>query len=367
LSKERQSILPTIPNTREDLTPEWLSSILGLKEENQVVSVNLLPLGESDSVSGFIYRASLTYSRKPRKSPESLVLKMPHPRSKRLWWLLDAYRYEVEFYQNYAKDIGVHVPRHIYSEIDQDTCDYILVIEDFPDSENVRDETGATKEQAYLLLKYMAKLHASNWLSLKMCDEKLPTIESGVNSLNALLKKQSPILLARLGQIIEPEEKEVFRALPDGYLNAVKPLLSSPRTLVHNDFAMKNILILHESEKPSFVLVDWANIRWAPGVRDLSFFIMTSVPLSMRSTGDEEFLRYYWEMLRREGVSDYSYRQMLEDYRRSVLVDFSRMVSFGGHEVYPPMYEGILRHFIRSRTGSAKKLNLLSLLQDTSA
>ncbi len=164
--------MTTIPNAREDLTPKWFSSILGLKGENQVVSVDLLPLGESDSVSGFIYRASLTYSKKTRKSPESLVLKMPHPRSKRLWWLLDAYRYEVEFYRNYAKDIGVPVPRHIYSEIDQDTCDYILVIEDFPNSENVRDEAGATKEQAYLLLEYMAKLHATNWLSPKMCDEK---------------------------------------------------------------------------------------------------------------------------------------------------------------------------------------------------
>ena len=86
----------------------------------------------------------------------------------------------------------------------------------------------------------------------------------------------------------------------------------------------------------------------------------------MRLRGDEEFLRYYWGALRREGVLGYSYSRMLDDYRRSVLIDFSRMVSFGGHDVYPPMYESILKHFIRSRTGSTKKLDLLSLLQDTS-
>ena len=90
---------------------------------------------------------------------------MPHSRDRRNWWLREAYRGEVEFYRNFAHSVGVRVPKHIYSEFDPETCDYILVIEDFPDSKNVRDETGATSEQTDMLLEYMARLHSANWMS----------------------------------------------------------------------------------------------------------------------------------------------------------------------------------------------------------
>ena len=53
-----------IPDSREDLTPEWFTSILGLSGGNRVESVDLQPLGESDSVSGDIYRARLAYLNK---------------------------------------------------------------------------------------------------------------------------------------------------------------------------------------------------------------------------------------------------------------------------------------------------------------
>jgi thiamine kinase-like enzyme len=350
-----------IPATKSDLTSEWFSSILGLTGNSQVKSVNLQPLGESDSVSGYIYRARLTYSDKTQKTPESVVLKIPHPRSLRNAWLLDAYRNELWFYRTIAPNAGIPVPKHIYSDIDPETRDYVLVIEDFPNSTNVRDETGATAEQAYKLLEYMAKLHARHWSSPEILGHNIMTVENSINVLNADLPKRTPVFLSRLNRHIPAEEMEVFRALPGGFKAAVEPLVDAPKTLVHNDFAMKNILIIDGAGKPSFVLVDWANVQWAPGVRDLSFFIMSSVPPSMRSKGEDKFLRYYWEKLRGEGVSGYSFKQMLNDYRRCVIMDMARMAYFGGHEFFSPMYESILRHNIRGRTGSARELDLYSL------
>ncbi len=349
-----------IPNTKKDLTPEWFTSILRLSGGNHVKSVELQPLGESYSVSGEIYRARLTYSNKTQDNPESVVLKIPQPRNLRTTWLLDAYRYEVEFYRTLAPNVGIPVPKHIYSDIDPETCDYVLVIEDFPDSTNVRDETGATKEQAYKLLEYMARLHASHWSSPEIPGHKILSIENSITYLNSVLPHSTPVFLSRLNRYILPEEMEIFQALPKGFTTVVEPLLRAPKTLVHNDFAMKNILILDGGE-PSFVLVDWATVWWGPGVRDLSFFIMTSVPPSMRSRGEEEFLRHYWERLGSEGVLDYSYEQMFGDYRRCVIMDMARMVSFGGQEFFSPMYESILRHLIRGRTGSARDLDLYSL------
>jgi len=157
---------------------------------------------------------------------------------------------------------------------------------------------------------------------------------------------------------------EIFQALLGGFKAVVEPLLDAPKTLVHNDFAKKNILILQSSGEPSFVLVDWANVQWAPGVRDLCFFILTSVPPSIRPDGGEVFLRHYWSRLSGEGVSDYSYEQMLGDYRRCVIMNMGRWVYMGGHESFSPMYDSILRNNIRGLTGSARELDLYSLFSN---
>jgi hypothetical protein len=348
-----------IPSSTEDLTPEWFTSILGLKENNEVKAVKLQPLGESNSVSGHIYRVKLTYRKRIRGAPKSVVLKLPQPRHLRTNWLLDAYKNEVMFYQTLAHKVGIPVPKHIYSDIDTETCDYVLVIEDFPDSTNVRDDTGATPEQAYKLLENMARLHAKNWANSEL-ESKLVGLNNSIDLLCAGLTRM-PVFLSRFSQYIQPEEMEIFLAMPDGFRAAVEPLLDAPKTIVHNDYSMKNILILTHCGEPSYVLVDWANLRWGPGARDLNFFIMTSVPPQIRPIGECAVLRHYWATLVGMGVSGYSFEQLLGDYRRCVIMDMARMVNFGGGEYFSPMYESITKHLIRGRTGSAKTLGLGSL------
>ncbi len=351
--------MPIIPSSKEELTPEWFTSILELSKENQVKTVELQPLGEKDSVSGKIYRVHLTYTNKPSKNPKSVVLKLPQPRHLRFNWLLDAYREEVKFYKTLAHKVGVPAPKHIYSDIQEDTGDYVLVMEDFPDSNNVRDEIGATTMQTYGLLDNMARLHAKNWENPDV-GNMLIGFENSIEMLNEGLTCL-PVFLSRFSQSIEPEEKEIFQALPEGFRKVVEPLLDAPKTIVHNDYSMKNILILDRAGESSYVLLDWANLRWGSGVRDLCFFMMTSVPLFLRPLGECMFLRYYLNKLVGFGVSGYSFRQLFDDYRRCVIMDMARMVGFGGREWFSPMHESIVKHLIRGRTGSARTLNLRSL------
>jgi hypothetical protein len=350
-----------LPTSKEDLTPEWFTSILRLAKDNHVESVDLQPLGEQDSVSGYIYRAKLSYHNKTQDNPESVVLKLPHPHNLRAQWLLEAYRNEVMFYRTLAPTIGILVPRLIHSDIVAETGDYILVIEDFPDSTNVRDETGATPVQAYKLLENIAKLHARHWQDQEV-GSKLLGFENSINLLLTGLAR-TPVFLTRFNLYIQPEDRQVFQALQGGFKAAVQPLIDSPKTIVHNDYSMKNILMVDRGGESVFVLVDWANVRWGPGARDLGNFIMTSVPHHLRPMGEWAFLRYYWERLRIEGVHDYSFEQLLDDYRRCILMDMARMVMLGGGELISPMYESITRHLIRGRTGSARELNLISLFE----
>ncbi len=350
---------PPIPVDTTDLTPKWFSKIL----KTTVETITLQQLGEKDSVSGSIYRAKLGYTFTTHNLPESIVLKMPRPRNQRSPYLLKAYIREVKFYQKLAPHVGIPVPKLIYADVDTKTSDYILALEDFTDSSNVRNKTGATKDQAYGLIKNMAKLHAKHWQ-----DPELPQYKF-LNNLENILEMQKtglltnvPTFLNRYKHFIEPEEIAFIDALPEIFLDSVSPLLDSPQTLVHNDYAMKNILMLNRSGESSFVLVDWANVSQGPGVRDLSFFIGTSVRPANRSRYEFDFLRYYWGSLREGGVSDYSYDQLVDDYRRAVVIDLARIVFFGGREFNNSMYDSIVKQEIQGRTGSVKELDLHSLL-----
>jgi aminoglycoside/choline kinase family phosphotransferase len=355
--------LTSIPNTREDLSPKWFTSVLKLAGDNHVESVELQTLGEADSVSGDIYRVKIKYSNKTPDTPESVVVKLPRPRSLRTPMLLDAYRQEVGFYRNLAHKVGVPVPKHIYSDIDPATYDYVLVIEDYPDSTNVRNEIGATIEQAYSLVQYMAKFHSKYWENPTLLEYEwlFKVDEHRIDTMTSEITKCLPLFLSRFSQYIEPAEMEVLQALPEHYKATVKPLwFSAPPTLVHNDFAMKNILIIDGGLR--FVLVDWANVGLGPGVRDLSFFVETSIKPGMRSELEGSLLRHYWEKLRGEGVSGYSFQRMFDDYRRSVIIDIGRNVRFAGRDFFRQMYEPITRRAILGRTGSAEELDLIGLI-----
>ena len=354
--------MTSIPATMKDLTPEWFTSILDIPENNYIESVKLQPLGEKDSVSGYIYRVKLSYSSKIQEAPQSIVLKMPRSRSQRTPFLLKAYIREVRFYQKLAPNMGIPVPKLIYADVDTETSDYILALEDFPESTNVRNETGATLDQTYTLLEIMAKFHANNWLSSELSKYKfLNNLENIIEMMNSGLPQCVPLFLSRFSQYIEPDMMKVIEKLPEYFRAIVTPLLDSPQTIVHNDYAMKNILIITDSNETSFVLVDWANVAQGPGVRDVSFFIGTSVPSEVRTEFEFKFLRHYWDCLRKDGVSGYSFDSLVEDYRRTVVIDLARMVFFGGREFFNSMYESIIRQDIKRRTGSVKELDLNSL------
>jgi len=349
-----------LPTSKEDLTPEWFTSILN---KTRVESVHLQSLGESDSISGYVYRAKLTYADETHGAPDSVVLKLPRQRDLRTPTLRLAYEREVRFYQNLAPHLEALVPRLIYADFDTATSDYVLVLEDFPEAQVTSNETGATSTQAYSLLGYIARLHARYWLHPHLQGYGfLSSVSRWMERFNADQRQRLPVFLQRFSPFIQPGEMEIFKALPDRFTAAVEPLVDAPQTLIHNDFSMKNILISGGSSDPRFILIDWALVGRGPGVRDVSFFIENSVPPRMRSEDELVLLRHYWECLCGEGVSGYSFERMLEDYRRSVVLDLSRMMWNGGVDHMTPVFESIIKHEIRGRTGSAVELGLLSLL-----
>ena len=67
------------------------------------------------------------------------------------------------------------------------------------------------------------------------------------------------------------------------------------------------------------VVVDWQTLMTALPSRDLGYFIGTSLPAEQRREQEGQLVRGYYEMLRSQGVTDYTFERCSTDYRIGLL------------------------------------------------
>lgn len=354
-----------LPQSEDEVSRDWLREVLAPSHPDaasDIESVRLERLGESDSVTGLVLRAHIKYGS-TTTSPPSVVIKLPHPRERRSPVNLLQYRREVAFYDQLAPHIAAGVPRCYWSQLDAATGDYALVLEDFPRLQPGRNEDGATDALAQLLVKEMATLHGRWWRARELNQYPfLGSLPELVERLNDAVVTRFATFLERHESFVGSDELAVLEGIHESFPELVAPLFDAPRTLTHGDLSLKNTLIGGTPEHPEVVVIDWQTVTTQPAVRDLSFFVQTSIPPAVRSQSERTLLASYHALLTSAGVDDYSFDRMFDDYRRSVLVDFARIIAFGSVPNRTSATDAVVRTSIRGRTGSARELRLDELL-----
>ena len=112
--------------------------------------------------------------------------------------------------------------------------------------------------------------------------------------------------------MIKPE----LRDFVDNYA-AMRPqilddLAAMPHTLVHFDFRADNLFFDTDG---SIVVIDWQAISQGGGVADVGYFVSQNLSTDDRRAHEPELLHAYHDALVANGVSDYSYDQLVTDYR----------------------------------------------------
>lgn len=355
----------TIPQSELDITASWLAGALADHfgtAESDIQAATFDRLGEADSVAGTVLRARLRYRDAGTPGPRSVIVKLLRTRETGSAVNNAMYSREVEFYRRLAPGIGMSIPHAYYSAVDADSGDYVLVLEDFPTLRAGKNEDGASASEARVLLTEMAALHARWWGSRELDAHTFLATFEGVLDRYEAAAERLPVFLERHGDFVQPEERAVWEALGRRFRPAVAPLLRSPRTLIHGDLSLKNTLVGGTAENPEFVILDWQLAAVQPGARDVSFFVETSVAPETRTNAEEDLLRYYHSQLEAQGVRGYSFDALMDDYRRSVLVDLARIWSFGSVPNPTTAMNAVVRNNIRGRTGSAVELRLGDLL-----
>jgi thiamine kinase-like enzyme len=119
--------------------------------------------------------------------------------------------------------------------------------------------------------------------------------------------------------MVPKEIIELGEAFGPKVVAVLDKLAESPWTLVHADYRLDNLFFTGDN---ALSVVDWQIISRGPAAFDLAYFMTGSVKPADRRAWETELLHEYHKSLEEGGVSNYSFEQLHEDYRRSVLFCF---------------------------------------------
>jgi len=324
-----------IPTTPADLTPRWLTGALragGVLREATVAAAGQELLGQGAGFIGQIVRLTLTYDRPEAGAPggpagpATLIAKMPalDPGARELAALYGLYEREYRFYNELAHEISFRTPRCYYSDGDAESVRYVLLLEDLGASGCAGDQVaGCTAEQARIALSRLASHHARWWQHARLTE--IPWLQPGIDLVNGAMQQSYPqawpAALGLFGERVPQSIRDVLPTLGERITTLLDSIAAeAPMTIAHGDYRLDNMFFGNPGADYDVAVLDWQSPNQGWGAYDIAYFVYSNVDTATRRAHEPEMLREYHRALTAGGVSDYSFDQLVLDYRRSLLV-----------------------------------------------
>ncbi len=317
----------------EHITPEWLNTLLkeeGVPSSYEVTAVHIEPMEGVWNSKAF--RLRLTYRGDPYGAPTRLFLKLKGEH----WG-----REEAEFYR-YVRSTGVDLPVLVpcfSSEYDKVTGDSAVLLADLSETHFTPFTIAQFRalqvvpEPVYLqqIVDCVAEFHAYWWEHRLLGSgfaSVAPSFASREGWVAALVKKGEELAAfeASVGDDLDPGLlrllTEVHSRLPvvwDRYL-ADRVLPRRALTLINGDCYFIQFLCPHRLGTDRTHMVDLDSVNACLPAFDLMYMFTTFWTREQRLEGGREMtaLKRYHERLQEGGVGNYSFDQLLLDYRISI-------------------------------------------------
>ena len=262
-------------------------------------------------------------------APATIVAKLPssNETSRATGMAMRTYEVEVRYYQELAPHLPVRAPRCHHAEIDVETGDFVLLLEDLAPAVQGDQVAGCTIDQARLVLAEAARLHAPLWGSpaLDDLDWAVRWSPESQDLMQAMLTMLWPNFVERYGADLDDDVVEMggrFVARLRSYYEH-RP---EPHTVTHNDFRLDNLLFGTAEGGPPVAVVDWQTVGVGPALSDVSYFLGAGLSVEDRRAHEEELVRGYHEALVAAGVTGYDADRCWADYRAFAFAGFHMAV-----------------------------------------
>ena len=324
-----------LPAAPEEVTADWLTAALretGVISGSSVTGFDYEVIGEGVGVLGQLARFNLTYDSPEAGAPKSLVGKFPAAvqGNRDLANLFRFYEREVRFYERIAEEVELRTPKRYYSHFDEDTNDFVLLIEDMAPARCGNQVEGCSQAEAATTVLNMAPFHAAWWGKVDTPHlEWIPYINDPVHHFAESAYNDGWENFTRnFGDRLSPRAMAVAERFKTKIIATEDMLASAPLTIAHGDLRYDNLFFAADG---GMAVADWQIIVRAPGAYDVGYFLSQSVNPEDRSACEMDILRRYHERLLEHGVTGYSFDQCFDDYRSAAMFCLAYPVNMGGN------------------------------------
>lgn len=348
-----------IPSSIAEINAQWLSAATGFG----VTSATFEHIGIGIGVSSAVYRATLTGTN----CPPSVIVKLPALDEGAVFTstMLRMYIREVRFFDILAKDCPFKIPASYYGDVNEETSQFAMVLEDLGALRIIDQNKGMDIEDAFIAVDGLAHMHAKWWGKGDALAAAGTTVSLG-----------DPIYPAIVPMVFAEGWEKVLRemTLPKSLLNIgpkfganVGPLLASlmtgPNTLAHGDFRADNLLFTAANE---LAVLDFQLIGTGTGAYDLAYFVTQSLAVDVASTHEVELFDRWLNGLRQYGVPAelIDRHQLWEHYRAAALFCLAYpIVASRGMDLSDPRQYALVESMNERFDRALTELNLAELIQ----
>ncbi len=309
----------TIPTSLDQFTPDWVSEALGEK----IAAVEIEPVGQGVGILGLLARLHLTSDGAPR----TMIAKIasPNPETVGVAVHYGFYLNEVQFYRECSTTPGLRVPAAYYTDINDDGTAFALLLEDLAVARLVDQVSGCPPEDAAHVMDAVAALHSFWWNSPRL-DELTwlrPVNNDAYKSVVQQYAAVWPGFVERYRGRVSASSLDLASRFPDFGADLFDWTIDTqPTTIAHTDLRLDNLFFAHPDGSP-VTIIDWQLSVRGMGALDVSYFIAESVATDDRRAHEQALLERYHAGLIAGGVTEYSFDQLYDDYRLSLLAQLS--------------------------------------------
>ena len=317
---------PNFPTTLSELDASWLTSALQASLPGiHITHFDAETIGVGSGFMGDLARLQLHHNHLPETAPSSMVIKFSsHFEATRLLaGRMNYYGRELGFYRDCAEQAGVAVPEIYYQEAQAETNHFVMLMQDLAPAVPTDQVVGNTLAESEQVMLAFADLHAQWWnnpiLEQLTWTAPLTHVQPIEESLRLL--NESIASAAKTGRFdAYPNLKKLQPLLPPLFKMAPPP--PEPFTLVHGDLRSDNIFFMPDSgvadSKP--IIIDWQTAGIGQPMTDIARWLTQSISIEQRQNHEHDLLKRYHDRLVANGVKDYSYKKMLQEYEINLVI-----------------------------------------------
>ncbi|TDJ69542.1 MAG: DUF1679 domain-containing protein [Proteobacteria bacterium] len=296
------------------VTPAWMTQALKNRGiEATVCGLDMETVGTGQL--GETRRFRLEYSGAiPRDAPRTVVGKFPSDNeiASRTGKDMGFYRAEVMFYREAAHRAVIKTPAVYVAEMDNETGDFVLLLEDMAPAKPGDQMRGCSLAEARLALMEAAKLHAAFWNDTELMKQDWLYVPEGAQGFytTELMESSWQHFEKTYASRLDPEVIKVCDKFIRSHAawNAPRDM---PKCYSHNDFRPDNMLFGGER----VAVVDWQTSNFLGSGMDVAYFLGGVFDRETRRIHENELLHLYHDELTANGVTDYSFDHLMNDYR----------------------------------------------------